>query len=204
MERTNTYQLELFSAQGESGALKPKNVNNPFLSYLRSYEKVILSIIGFVIVGIISFSLGVEKGKHIAIQRNNLSFDVALNSQVPVQKQVVVKQVIQQSPILKTQALNVQQVPVLKIPVVENKSTISAPSIKGSIGNYTIQVASYKSNSYAQKEANVLKKQGYVTMTLTKGNYIVLCVGNFNSKETAQSFVSQLKKRYQGCTIRRL
>jgi cell division protein FtsN len=201
MERANTYQLELFTAKGESGALKPRVLNNPFLSYIHAYEKTILIIIGIVITGIVSFSFGVESGKRSVAQKGRVNFDMALNvPQAQPVKQPVVKQVLPQQPALKTFPVNAQA----PIPAVENKGTISVPAVKSTIENYTIQVASYKSKTYAQKEAQALKKQGFVTLTLSKGNYIVLCVGNFNSKEKAQSFVSQLKKRYQGCTIRRL
>jgi hypothetical protein len=204
MERTNTYQLELFTAQGDSGALKPRTVNNPFLSYLRAYEKVILIIIGVALTSIVSFSLGVEKGKRISIQKNGINFDLAQKAQGLGSIQPVAKQPLrQQQPALKAAPVNMQAFPNPK-PVIENKTTINTPAIKSIIGNYTIQVASYKSKTYAQIEADALKREGFVTLTLAKGNYIVLCVGNFNSRDKAQSYVLQLKKRYQGCTIRRL
>jgi hypothetical protein len=201
MERANTYQLELFTAQGDSGALKPRTVNNSFLSYLRAYEKVILIIIGVALTSIVSFSLGVEKGKRIPIRKNGINFDLAQKVQVSGQIQPVAKQPLrQQQPAFKAAPVNMQA----PATVIENKTTINTPAIKSIIGNYTIQVASYKSKTYAQIEAAALKREGFVTLTLAKGNYIVLCVGNFNTKETAQSMLSQLKKRYQGCTIRRL
>jgi len=193
MERTNTYQLELFTQQADSGVLKPRPVNNTFLSYIHAYEKTILIIIGIAITGIISFSLGVEKGKHIATQKGSVNFDMALNTQASPQQ-----------PAFRPAPVNVRALPKPQAPVIENKTTINAPPIKSTIENYTIQVASYKNRSYALKEADALKKQGFVALTKTSGNYVVLCVGNFKSKETAQSYVSQLKKRYQGCTIRRL
>jgi septal ring-binding cell division protein DamX len=198
MEQANTYQLELFTPQGDSGVLKPKSANNSFLSYIRAWEKTILIIIGIVIASIISFSLGVEKGKRFAAQKSSVNFDLALNTQAQAVKLPAAK------PEQQLTVVKPAQQPAVVKPVIENKTTIRAPVIKGTIENYTIQVASYKSKSYAQKEADTLKKQGFVTLTLAKGNFIVLCVGNFNSKESAQSLVSQLKKRYQGCTIRRL
>ena len=44
---------------------------------------------------------------------------------------------------------------------------------------YTIQLASYKSKSFAQKEAELLKKKGFVPLVIPKGSYTILCVGKF-------------------------
>ena len=59
---TSAQQLELFSGSGrteETAGLKP----NTFLGYIRGYEKIILIIMGFIVIAIVAFSLGVEKGK---------------------------------------------------------------------------------------------------------------------------------------------
>jgi septal ring-binding cell division protein DamX len=190
MERNNGLQLELFTPSGDSGTLKPRPINNSFFSYIRAWEKTILIIIGIAVTSIISFSFGVEKGKRVVTQKNSVNFDVALK---------------QQSGLKAPAAVPSAAKPIAPMaPVIENKNSIAPPPLKSTIESYTIQVASYKTKAYAQKEADNLKKQGFVTLILTKGNYIVLCVGNFNSKKTAQSFVTQLKKRYQDCSIRRL
>lgn len=65
MDRKSHSQLELFSPPKGYSELKTQDNYNAFLSYIRNYEKVILIIIGFIVTGIISFSLGVEKGKTI-------------------------------------------------------------------------------------------------------------------------------------------
>jgi len=69
---------------------------------------------------------------------------------------------------------------------------------------YTVQVASFRTNSYAQKEVDLLKKRGYKAITLNKGEHIILCVGNFPEKEEAQALLSELSRYYKDCRIRRL
>lgn len=72
--------------------------------------------------------------------------------------------------------------------------------------NYTIQLASYQTRLSAQKEADILRKKGMVTLLLSKGRYIVVCVGKFGDKVKAGAMLAELKKqsRYQDSFIRRL
>jgi len=184
MEHNNSYQLELFTPGGNAGVLKPRSEKKAFLARFRAHDKVILMIIGVVVTSIVSFSLGVEKGKQISMRKSNVSFDVAVVEKLP------------QAPLIQQRPVGKAQAPVVQV--------LAAPPVQATIGSYAIQVASYKTKSAALRESESLKKQGFVTTLLTKGDYIVLCVGNFNSKEKAQTMLPQLVKRYQGCMIRRL
>ncbi|MCX5705086.1 MAG: SPOR domain-containing protein [Candidatus Omnitrophica bacterium] len=199
MERNNAYQLELFTPGANAGVLKPRSEKKAFLARFRAYDKVILMIIGIVVTSIVSFSLGVEKGKQISMRKSSAVFDVALVEKLPQAP------LIKQQPAVKTQAPAVQAaVKLATVAATGNKNVVVMPSVQTAIGSYAIQVASYKTKSAALRESEALKKQGFVTTLLTKGDYIVLCVGNFNSKEKAQTMLPQLAKRYQGCMIRRL
>lgn len=175
MERKNYSQLELFS-RAEDSDKKRNDARNSFLGYVRSYEKVILLFICFMVTGIISFSLGVEKGKHLTISQGNLQLE-ATN--------------------LKMGSQNMNQTIVLKelAPKIDKNS---APQ------NYTVQLASYRSKSYAEKEAEQLKKKGFKALVISKGSYSIVCVGNFANKEMARPLLSELKKAYRDSFIRRL
>jgi hypothetical protein len=67
VERQEYSQNELFTQELSSGKYQPRIPNNPFFTRMRAYEKVLLSIMGLVLLSIISFSLGVEKGKRVAL-----------------------------------------------------------------------------------------------------------------------------------------
>lgn len=160
MEKTNYSQLELFSQIRRKDETKT-HLPNSFIYYMRGYEKTIIIIIVFIITGIISFSLGVEKGKEIVNQKTNSRIDMAEVSQ----------------PAKSSQIAEV---------------------------NYAIQVASYETRVYAQKEAEVLKKKGLSPSVLSKGRFVVLYVGNFPDEKSAKSVLTELKKQYRDCFIRRL
>lgn len=68
MEKNERSQLELFNPPKNNTQTKTQD-NFSLLGYIRNYEKIILFIICFIITGIISFSLGVEKGKNILSRR---------------------------------------------------------------------------------------------------------------------------------------
>jgi len=179
MEEENHSQLELFSQAKDYGNLTTR-ANNPFITYIRNYERTILIIIGFIITGVISFSLGIEKGKRTAMLNTNAHLDLATKIQLP-------------APIVTPN----------RYPVEKQEMT-KQPETKTYLQNYTIQVASYQTQKYAQKEAEVLKQRGIAPLVLSKGSYSVICVGNFSNKETAKSLLSELKKQYRDCFIRRL
>ncbi len=75
-------QNELFTQELDSGQYKARNQINPFFTRIRGYEKVLLLIMGLVLLSIISFSLGVEKGRRIALIANKNMESVGYTIQV--------------------------------------------------------------------------------------------------------------------------
>jgi septal ring-binding cell division protein DamX len=87
------------------------------------------------------------------------------------------------------------------VPVVQAKDAIAKPGN----GVYTVQVASYKSQKFAKKEADALTQKGFRDVQVVpKGAYVIVCVGNFPSKTDASAYTSKLKNRYQDPVVRRL
>lgn len=68
MKIENNSQLELFS-QPRAGAYSPVARKKTALGYMRSYEKTVLLLIGFIVTAIVAFCLGVEKGRAVSAQR---------------------------------------------------------------------------------------------------------------------------------------
>jgi len=188
MADENNSQLEMFS-KTTSGD-QQETLRGSFFSYVRAYEKTIFLILGMIVTGIVSFSFGVEKGKSITASAANSRFDTA--------------------------AVQLKTPPGLSGPAAANRitpdevqaATASAISKAGArpegSGAYTIQLASFNNRFNAQKELTALKKRGFSALILSGGKYVVLCVGNFSSKEKAQGLLSEFKKRYKSCYIRRL
>jgi len=199
MDKENNSQLELFS-QINDGSETPSARPRAFSWQIRNHEKKLLLSIIFIIIAVVSFSLGVEKGKRITRQKIAPGSN-QLMAQKP-QKAVTAPATPRaaapdnQQPAANTLLANKSGSP-LQIKEVKTV-TPQAP------GRYTIQVASFKNRASAENESRSLKKKGYSTIVIAKGNYAVLCVGGFKDKESAKKVLSELKKRYQDCFIWRM
>ena len=190
MNNADNLQLELFSQAGSDTKLNSASGGNSFFKSMRANEKTILIIIGLAVTGIVAFSFGVENGKGLSAQRIQEPQQSLQAGQLQAQS-IVVKQAIKKS------------VPDFLPPVKPVKKEQSQDVQRAAQG-YTIQLASYKTKENAQKEALSLKKKGFSPLVLSRGSYVVLCVGSFLNKETAQPVLSKLQKSYSGCYIRRL
>jgi hypothetical protein len=176
-------QLELFNAGPQRQQPKPR-ASSAFLSYIWNYEKAILIIVGFIVVGLVAFCLGIERGKKImakAFGPDTVIYDTA----IPVRP----------DPVIKT---------LPKLAVKEKQEVAPIKVTKPAKGNFTIQIASFKSSAYANREINNLKKMGYSALTFNRGGYTIVCIGNFASKDDASTLLAKLKKQYRDCVIRRL
>ena len=211
MNKEDLSQLELFS-QGNGSQQAGRNdpaFSVSFLSYIRLYEKVIFVLIGFLVTAVIAFCFGVERGKTMAKEVTNARMDVA---QAPVQAGRPVALPAAAAPKAAPAAVvPLKQYPVVPQPGMVASRRVNAPvAAAGTVqvaainGGYTIQVGSYAESGLAMKESANLKKKGFNALLVRKGKYMVLCVGNFTSKENAQSVLSQLKRTYGDCYIRRL
>lgn len=196
MKKTDYSQLELFS-QKDAFQARPR-VKKPILSYIWAWEKTILLAIAFIIASIGSFSLGVEKGKKIALLK--------------ITPQIEQAQSIKTKPIIMPVKTNQQQnqaagseinQKTTPQPVRQDNGIIGRQPIKPS-EQYTIQIASFQGRKFADKEAEILKKKGLTPRISAKGGYSVIYVGSFPNKETAKSLLTKLKKRYKDCFLRRL
>jgi len=193
MNNQNSSQLELFSHSLGYSESKGR-LTSYFLRRIWVYEKVILFTIGFIITAVIAFSLGVEKGKTLAVLNSDARFDIAKRRQPNAEAARPKYISTQEQPLLERK----NQTPV-------PKSETAAPlKSRDNLQNYTIQLASYKSRTYAQKEADTLKKKGLSPLIVSKGGYAVLYVGSFRDKENAKALLSELGKQYRGCFIRRI
>jgi len=146
-----------------------------------SYEVLIIVLIGAVLAVSVVFSLGVERGRNLSGK------DIAIEEiETPATVEPVSVQVAE-APEPATQAAPVNVEPP--------KPAAQKP--------YTIQVASNKAKDMADKELSRLRSAGYSAEVIKKGNYFILCVGSFESKDSAKKVLSEMQKKYKGCYTRK-
>lgn len=146
-----------------------------------SLDKLYLASVFFIIVIVVTFSLGVEKGKKVNLA--NLKVE-------PIDNQEVTKNLPVPAPTHEPKG-------------EKKKDNVEVAQVEPEI-LYAIQLASYSRKDIAEEEAKKLEKKGFKPLLLQKGKYLVLYVGKFKSKKEARSVAHSLKSRYSDCLIRKL
>ncbi|MBN1869879.1 MAG: SPOR domain-containing protein [Candidatus Omnitrophica bacterium] len=200
--RMGQSQFELFPkpAKISQDAFKPSRLTKDLTLSLEN--SIVLCII-FLMVLVLFFSFGVERGKKIALL-------AAVNEEGNV-AQAAEEHVIQQPADVKEKVKEGQRV-ILPVNLPEVIREEKEPGIKPPIEKtqeqeklFTIQVASFKLEKSAKREADRLRGVGHEdTFVVPKGNYSIVCVGKFGQMDEAKRFSSKLKKRYNDCLVRRL
>lgn len=206
-------QFELFpgAVNGSSKTHRPQFL---FSSLTLSLENIVISGIVVLMSVIFSFSAGVEKGRRahlikpmddpalstvsVVQNKQDVTGPIAQKRQAPLQAAAVRPQIA-----VNSSAVTVPAAGSAVTADTENLS-MAEQKEKSISGSYTVQVASFKKDEYAQKEALMLKKKGYDIIVVPKGSYSIVCVGKFSRKEQASVTLSQLKKTYKDCVLRRL
>ena len=201
-------QFELFP--GAAGSVQDgRQQGLLFKNLTLSLEHTIVLGIFFLISWVFFFSLGVERGKGSVLAVNPASVvnPVSKETQPLVKMQNVNPQpaiTVSQHQPMPTAIKTDQRLPPQNAAVPEKP--IERPVNPNELlkDDYTIQVASYKTQESAQKEASVLKQKGFEVFVLPKGAHIILCVGKFDEKEAAKKFLNKLKNKYSDCLVRRI
>jgi len=189
-------QFELFPGSPGSSAetQKPRYM---FTSLTFSLENLVVTGIIGLIVLVFVFSIGVERGKRVAINKPQKEELIQTTSEKRLEKP--------QSP----QLISVEKpAEIAKMGTAEEAPLPAqiedAAKEQGLDGKYTIQVASFKKGPRAEVEAKNLRQKGYDILVLPKGEYSIVCVGKFSDRSEAKSFSKKLKHQYKDFLIRRL
>lgn len=184
MDNDNYLQLELFHNKDKIN--QDTHLKGSFLSYIKNYEKFLLFTIALLIIGIVTYCLGVEQGKRIALLY------------VPVKPEV--KSNFVQRPVVKPPQV-IEDVTSKVVVVNQSEPEKSQVGVSSAEAKFTIQLGSYKFKTNAQKDIEELKSQGLLPVLLNRGKFSILCVGNFQNAETAKSLLTELRKKYKNCYI---
>jgi len=193
MDKKDDSQLELFmQTERESTATdRPRNIG--FLSQMKAHEKPIILAILFIACGIISFSLGVRRGKMLSLIKTTSMINLAKKNNTVRSQVIAAANVTKIKSGLTHKAAAIPQ----KKPAIQQADlTVSE--------KYAIQVASFRTRKNAEKEASFLEKKGFSTLIRNKGEYAVVYVGEFPDRKKADSVFNELRKKYSDCVMRRM
>ena len=179
-------QAELFDDYSCAPQKNKRNIFNlPRLNLSLAYENIIIIGIAMIMLLVVCYSLGVEKGKALT------------------QAQIRKAQLISQDKADNRQSEKDQESEREAPQPKQKKPRVKlAQETKGSSGSAYIQVASFLSDKYAEKEMLRLKNRGYQAFTSKWGKYRVVCVGRYQDEIAAKEALTELKGLYQDCILR--
>jgi len=187
-------QFELFPAN--SATLEDINKPKFLLANLTlSVESLVIFTILGIMVALFSFSLGVERGKHLAAsaldERVSAAWNVGARTIAPVAAVVPLPLRRMDNPV------------GVGIGFSGQKPANTRGVSMGQAGHYTLQAATYGNEDYARQEALLLKAKGFTSFLIKNGKYWLVCVGNFNNKENALAQLRKLPGQYRLSQVRR-
>jgi cell division septation protein DedD len=165
-------------------------------------DTLLLSGVVLVLLLVLFFSLGIEKGKKNALlafenNRETTLKTKSMDTQAALARRVPTQPVpVQVTPV---EAVTAQATPLIAVPVES-----AANQAISRAGKYSIQIASFQREAAASDEAKRLERKGFLITIQKKGKFSVVCIGAYDDYGQAQKQLDALKKIYKDCFIRRL
>ncbi len=166
------------------------------LTLLVYYENLVLFIIAFILLLIITFSFGIERGKRLRLLPQSFNRQVSNFAQkVQVTPYEEKKPTKQKAPEIETTAP-----PSVQYTDLTSKKPIQISTAAPS--SYLI-VAAFTNRSLAEKEKERLLKIGVSSFIAPSGRFYEIKIGPFTNKDDAINLQKRLKRFYKDCYIRR-
>jgi hypothetical protein len=176
-----------------AGILPKPNIEGKFLFTL-PFERTVFLAIGFLMLLVLTYALGVERGKTIAFTTGGIvEKQIVSVKALPVIQAQKTSQFMSTAPIAKDRVLLSQKAIAMtlsSLPVT--KSVTDAAKKEAPISCVIIAVTFSKQQS-ANEEAGILRSEGFNASVVYDKPYYQVCVGPYPDKSAA-STLSDLKK----------
>ncbi|MCM8774956.1 MAG: SPOR domain-containing protein [Candidatus Omnitrophica bacterium] len=165
-------------------------------------DQIMVGIIALVILYVLVFSIGVEKGKRFALAELAAERQMRERIVSDLTQKILKAREVQQppasvsaSPSIPKAVLAPPRVTILEDNVGLNgrMDTMAAELSKVSGKRYTIQVVTYTSHKQAEEQILKLGQKGYGGFVIPSGRYLQVCVDTFDSREKAAKVLRELK-----------
>lgn len=196
----NPTQLELFDLHEQEARGNSPKADPLRLAKVRGCQKAIFQAIAFIFVGLVSFSLGVEKGRKLIVRVTPQEIKAPF---VPL-NEAIGGAAVNDKPQKLEPDVKEESGSLLAKNQNQPKALKPQPAAITAKAQYTIQVASISRSENVKKELSRLENKGYHAFGLLKGKYTVICVGKFAAKDHAQDSLAKLKNKYPDCQVRKL
>ena len=185
-------EFETVSAKGPQYALRRNITLGKKIAINLSYENAVLLFIAFIMLAVVIFSLGVEKGKRAAAKVT------AAAKETPAAP-------VAEAPARIKEAEKITPGAPEKAEKTENKKPAPPPAKEEAADRpYTIQIVALKDKAAAEREMARLKKEGYDAFIIPSDKWIQICVGRYANKKDSEKDFKELKNKYPSCYFRKI
>ena len=193
---TEKYQKELFELESprKSAARFGAVFTRTDFAVTLTPEKLVFTAIGLMMLVVVSFALGVEKGKSAAYAKS-VDPKATVNAVLAVPA-VPVK--LPQVPIVAAKSVAATNITpkVVPPPAVKNKALFDKSK------PYMIVAVTFSREDLAVRETGKLKAAGLDAFVYYGEPYFLACVGAFQSKEGAGEVLMKVKKMHRDAYVR--
>ena len=184
-------QFELFddyaAPQPAEGRVYKKLFDSERRAINLAYEQMIFLSCVIILSLVVTFSLGIERGRHIGLARNTAQVS-AQKKPIPLQGDVAAPSAPENKkagpPLLKFHK------------AMDTETSVIAD------GSYIIQLVSYKKENFAREELERLKVKGMNPFIKRSGDYYLVYMA-YNTRQDADNSVKALKRRYKDCFVKK-
>ena len=148
-----------------------------------------ISMIGItaLVLYVVLFSFGVEKGKRMAFHE----IEAEKNGERQIAEELAQTRPVQPETVVQTQENGVLPKPA---PVLPSRAE-SKPSSAAFLGKFTIQTITFKSKVRAEQEVKKYQDKGLQSFIVPVGKFFQVCVDSFETVSDAKQKLGELKEQ---------
>lgn len=191
-------QTDLFGTQSLTNPTAPKTDFLQRYRFSLRLDQAVVMLIVLLVVYVLVFSFGVEKGKRFAMAELKAERAKRQKMMEEFQAKFFLEAHPEPLPAVPAGLLPVSATTASGQPAEnEAASEVRVLSATGADsvpkGKYTIQIITFKSKQAAEKEIKRLAGIGQQGFILPKGKYLHVCIAAFNSAKKASEVLGELK-----------
>jgi hypothetical protein len=172
-----------------------------FLPHIRiPVEFIVIIAIGTLVLLIISYAVGIERGKRLS----DIKYEKEqVEELVPIERRVVDKEV-RGSMTKSSGILETIEIPKVKEKAVRSKKEEAKDISPSRKSGYIIQLASFKNEGSARSEIKKLKKKGVKGRLTKSGEWYLVYATGYRKISDAKKARQELIADYEDCYIRKV
>lgn len=184
--QTELFDLPLPRTISEEPAAPQASFLEKTFITLRLDQAIGLALV-LLVIYVLTFSWGVEKGKRSSHENQAASAAVAEVLSTEVQPAVVASVVKIPSGVMLDEAVP-KEVPITVAELPKPAEKVLKPD-----GKFTIQHVTYITQSAADREIQKLAQRGYSSFVIPSGKHLQVCIAAFPSRQDASLLLKQLR-----------